>query len=68
MKDLSMTAQAHKTRIVRSGKSLPVIITSGSTLSAVDAEDCDGCVWSDSKDCGIGWGGNKCGDINGPAG
>lgn len=50
------------------GKSLPVIITSGSALSAVDADDCDDCVWSDSKDCGIGCGGNKCGDIKGPAG
>lgn len=47
---------------------IPVIITSGSALSAVDADDCDDCVWSDSKDCGMGWGGNKCGDINGPAG
>lgn len=50
-------------------KHSPVIITSGSALSAAEADDCDDCVWSDSKDCGIGWGGNKCGDNNvGPAG
>lgn len=49
-------------------EALPVIMTSGSTLSAADADDWDDCVWSDSKGCGIGWGGNRCGEINGPAG
>lgn len=57
-----------KAQTEKGTKALPVIITSGSTLSAVDADDCDDCVWSDSKGCGIGWGGNKCGEINGPAG
>lgn len=50
------------------GLSLPVIMTSGSALSAVDTDDCDDCVWSGSKGGGIGWGGNRWGDINGPAG
>jgi hypothetical protein len=49
-------------------KILPVIITSGSPLSAVEADDCDDWVWSDSKGCGIGWGGKNGGEINGPAG
>lgn len=42
-------------------------MTSGSVLSAVDADDCDDCVWSDSNGGGIGCG-NKCDEINGPAG
>lgn len=50
-------------------ENVPVIITSGSTLSAaVEEVDCDDCVWSDSKGCGIDCGGNKCEEINGPAG
>jgi hypothetical protein len=45
-------------------KRLPVIMTSGSAVDCPD--DCD--VWSDSKGCGIGWGGKRWGEINGPAG